>query len=325
MDQRAIAKLYTRFAETQFRGRSPFYQMLALRVAEDQEVVDFLMTLPKEKRQPNLLFAAVRHLFGTPSGWDEFRRFPLTDTDSVRSVMLTHSTQTNEPARCATLLPLLAMLPEPLALIEVGTSAGLCLLPDFYGYNYGSTVIRPPMIETEPPVFTCRAEAVPAPTAIPNIIWRAGLDLNPLDPADPAHAAWLETLVWPEQTDRLANLKATLKIAAKHKPTLVKGDLLGDDLVELCRAAPKDATLVVFHTAVLTYIGDLSQREEFADRVRSLCHYWISSEAPAVFPKITSNAKMMPLPGSYLLSMNGAPVAWVDPHGAWLDGIESGC
>src|SRR5215469_6923036 len=30
-----------------------------------------------------------------------------------------HSTQTNEPARCAVLLPLLARLPQPLALLEV--------------------------------------------------------------------------------------------------------------------------------------------------------------------------------------------------------------
>jgi hypothetical protein len=45
--------------------------------------------------------------------------------------MLSRSTQTNEPARCATLLPVLAQLPQPLALNEVGASAGLCLLPDF--------------------------------------------------------------------------------------------------------------------------------------------------------------------------------------------------
>jgi hypothetical protein len=49
--------------------------------------------------------------------------------------MLAQSTQTNEPGRCAALLPMLARLPEPLALLEVGASAGLCLLPDFYTYD----------------------------------------------------------------------------------------------------------------------------------------------------------------------------------------------
>jgi hypothetical protein len=53
-------------------------------------------------------------------------------------------TQTNEPARCATLLPLLALLPQPLALLEIGASAGLCLLPDLYSYKYtDSTFIAP--------------------------------------------------------------------------------------------------------------------------------------------------------------------------------------
>ena len=50
--------------------------------------------------------------------------------------MLARRTQTNEPARCATLLPALAQLPPPLALIEVGASAGLTLLVDRYSYDY---------------------------------------------------------------------------------------------------------------------------------------------------------------------------------------------
>jgi hypothetical protein len=83
------------------------------------------MTLPTEKRQPNLLLATMRHLFGTSPNWDHFRRAPLANPDPVRSVMLTRSAQTNEPARCATLLPVLALLPQPLAPIEVGASAGL--------------------------------------------------------------------------------------------------------------------------------------------------------------------------------------------------------
>jgi hypothetical protein len=48
---------------------------------------------------------------------------------------------------------------------------------------------------------------------LPQIAWRAGLDLNPIDVNNPAEAAWLETLVWPEQTARLA-LSAAMAIAA---------------------------------------------------------------------------------------------------------------
>ena len=58
--------------------------------------------------------------------------------------MLERRTQTNEAARCALMLPLLAALPQPLALLEVGASAGLCLLPDRYGYDYGTATRSAP-------------------------------------------------------------------------------------------------------------------------------------------------------------------------------------
>ena len=93
---------------------------------------------------------------------------------------------------------MLARLPQPLALIEVGASAGLCLLPDHYGYDYGSHRI------TGTPMFRCAVnDATPIPKSAPQIVWRAGLDLNPLDISNREQIAWLETLVWPEQTERL--------------------------------------------------------------------------------------------------------------------------
>ena len=139
------ARAYRRFAALEARGRSPLYERLAEGVAQDGEVIAFLLTLPKPKRQPNLLFAAVRYRLGTPTDWADFRYRLLAEPDAVREVMLARSTQTNEPARCATLLPVLATLPQPLALIEVGASAGLCLLPDLYGYDYGSSRLPPPI------------------------------------------------------------------------------------------------------------------------------------------------------------------------------------
>ena len=150
--------------------------------------------------------------------------------------------------------------------------------------------------------------------------WRAGLDLNPVDLADPAEVAWLEALVWPEQTDRLARLRAAIMIAAEQKPRLVKGDLR-TDLAALAREAPKDATLVIFHTAVLAYISPAAEREAFARSVGSLCDYWIANEMPQVFPNIARRAAREGPRGSFLLSVNGAPTAWADPHGAWLDTI----
>ncbi len=311
-----------RFANDEARGRSPLYEALARGVANDAEVIDFLMALPPEKQQPNLLFAAVRSLTGTPRDFPGFKHCLLADAEAVRSVMLTRSTQTNEPARCATLLPVLARLPQPLALIEVGASAGLCLLPDFYGYDFGSRSIHPGDGNGDYPVFCCAVSAeTPLPTRMPQIIWRAGLDLNPLDAAAPDQSSWLETLVWPEQTSRLAGLRGALCVAATRKPRLVEASLTGDALASLCREAPPDATLVVFHTAVLAYVTDQADRHAFADRVTSLSPYWICNESPRVMPDLSDTAGKPSEAGRFLLSVNRKPVAWTDPHGAAIEWI----
>src|SRR3954452_564557 len=74
-DERArLSAAYRRFAEDEAHGRSPLYEELAHGVAADDEILDLLLSLPRLKRQPNLLFAAARHLLGTPNGWRRFRR-----------------------------------------------------------------------------------------------------------------------------------------------------------------------------------------------------------------------------------------------------------
>jgi hypothetical protein len=326
MDQHEYARTsaaFLRFADEEARDRSALYDELARGTASDPLVIAFLLTLPKEKRQPNLLFAATRLLFGTPSGWCQFRHFLRENEDAIRAIMLKRSTQTNEPARCATLLPVLARLPQPLALIEVGASAGLCLMADRYGYDYGrGSLVRPSVDQLDPPIFSCVVNATtPVPTALPCVTWRAGLDLDPVDISDPNQAAWLEALVWPEQGDRLAKLRTAMSIAAENKPRIVKGDLR-TDLPRLAAEAPKDATLVIFHTAVLAYIRSLQEREEFAQSVKTLCDFWISNESPRVFPKIAARAATEGPKGCFLMAVNGIPVGWTDPHGASLDWIS---
>lgn len=122
------------------------------------------------------------------------------------------------------------------------------------------------------------------------------------------------------ETDRLARLRAAIKIAAEQKPRLVKGDLR-TDLAALAREAPKNATLVIFHSAVLAYISSVAEREEFARSVGLLCDFWIANEMPLVFPDIARRAGQEGPRGSFLTSVNGAPSGWADPHGAWLDWI----
>ncbi|TNC14306.1 DUF2332 domain-containing protein [Methylobacterium terricola] len=318
----SLSERYTRFADNEARGRSPLYEALARGTAQDAEVIGFLSALPPAKQQPNLLFAAVRSLEGVPEDFSDFKRRLLGNAEEIRSLMLSRSTQTNEPARCALLLPILAQLPQPLALIEVGASAGLCLLPDFYGYDFGTGIIRPEVGDGTFPVFRCAASPeTPIPTRMPRIAWRAGLDLNPLDAADSEQSSWLETLVWPERTERLDGLRGALRVAAARKPRVVAGSLTSGAMAALCREAPADATLVVFHTAVLAYVSDHDERRAFADTVTPLCSYWICNESPRVMPDLSTGIDQPGSPGRFLMSVNRNPVAWTEPHGAAIEWI----
>ncbi|MGD0429983.1 MAG: DUF2332 domain-containing protein [Acetobacteraceae bacterium] len=312
----AIARRFLRFAETEAKGHSPLYETLARGVASDDDVLGFLADLPPAKQQPNLLLAAVRFVCGTQTTWQDFRAALLGRRNDIRAEMMRRGTQTNEPARCAVLLPFLARLTGPLALIEVGASAGLCLLPDRYGYVYDGH---------EPfggePRFPCRTSATtPVPARVPRVAWRSGLDLNPLDVRNEDDVEWLETLVWPDQPERLARLRAAVAIARADPPHIVAGDLL-TSLPALAAEAPPEATLVVFHTAVLAYIADADARAGFARTVRDLGAVWISNEAPGVFPDIAAKLPSSRRGGAFLLSVGGEPMAWTDPHGAWLEWI----
>lgn len=293
------AARYRHFAEREARGESPCYEEWATSVATDPEVLALLADLPPPKRQPNLLFAAARHTGVPPGPYKDFRTALLSNWPTVRKVMLTKSTQTNEPGRCAVLLPLLAALPQPLALLEVGASAGLCLYPDRYSYRYDNRPRLDPPDGPSKVVLDCTTTGpVPFPTRVPDVAWRAGIDLNPLTPAD---ADWLTALIWPEHDHRRTRL--TNALALTDATPVIKGDLI-DQLPSLAAQAPPDATLVIFHSAVLPYLTDES-RTEFTDLVRTMNTHWISNEGTRGHSLFT-------------LSLNGRPVAHAAGHGHTL-------
>jgi hypothetical protein len=302
----STAENYRRFARSEVAGKSPLYAALSEAVAEDPELLAFLERLPPPKRQPNLLLAAVRLLFGLQRDYAALRAAVLEHGDEVAAVLETRRTQTNEPGRCASLLPLLAALPQPLALLEVGASAGLCLLPDRYAYDYAGHRVGAAAV-----VFPCRPEGVvPLPAALPRVAWRAGIDLAPVDVADDDAVAWLEALVWPEETDRLERLRAAVAIARAAPPRIVAGDLV-ERLPGLAAEAPRDATLVVFHTAVLAYLA-LDRRAELGRRVEEVGATWIACEAPGVLPALGAAER------GFVLGVDGRRVATCDSHGRWL-------
>ena len=316
----AIAERYRRFALDEAHGHSPSYEALAGHVARSDRILAFLGALPADRQQPNLFFAAVRLVAGLPTDAHALDEFVEQHANSIAAVMKDRTTQTNEPGRCAVLLPVLSLLPQPLAILEVGAAAGLCLLPDHYGYNYVHRHIAPPEASRAiAPVFPCTANALtPVPTTLPQIGWRRGLDLNPLSLASRADTDWLATLVWPEQLARLERLRAAIATARHNPPLVIPGDLR-TDLETALKAAPAGMTLVVFHTAVLGYVSAQSDRDAFAHTVRASGAIWISNELAGTYPDIAERTPVPRRTDRFLLAVDGEPVAWTGPHGQSIE------
>ncbi len=320
----STGSVYREMAEQQLRGVSPSYEQLCLGVADDPTLLAVLDELPSPKRQPNLLLGAVRFLGGPIESYALFRQWVLEHWPQVSACIRQRRTQTNEPGRCATLLPVLAALPQPLALIEVGASAGLCLYPDRYAYRY-ATPAGVHELGTSALTLQCAVTGfVPLPASVPQVVFRAGLDLNPLDVGSDDDLRWLQALVWPEQTERFATLRAAAEIARSDPPVIRTGDLLTDlpDLVEAAVQVAPGATPVVFHSAVLAYLG-AADHAAFAVTMRGLAQshgvVWVSNEAPGVVPgtELRSGA-----PARFVLARDGVPLALTGPHGQSLDWLD---
>lgn len=319
-----IAAAYADFGRRWARGTSPLYEEWAVGFADAPDLVGWVAGLPPRMRQPNLIFAAMRWNgcplddWASARAWLEQHREVVVDTAAARS------TQTNEPGRCATLLPPLSRLPGPLALLEVGAAAGLCLFPDRYGYRFetpaGSRVI-PASSAVD---LVCRVDRSDiVPDAAPEVVWRRGIDLSPIDAADADAVAWLATLVWPgpDHDRRVRQLRAAAAIAAADPPEIITGDLR-NRLEDAAATAPEDATLVVFHSAVLMYL-DAPARDRFATFATDLGRrlgrdvVWISNETVGTFSSIDARLPAaLDGSGRFVQTVDGVPVALAGQHGA---------
>ena len=313
------ATWYARFAEIEAPGQSAIFEEWALGVASDAEVLALLAQLARPKQQPNLFFACSR-LLGCPlGGYSEFREWVLENWDGVAAQMLVRATQTNEPRRCALLVPPLGLIDGPIALLEVGASAGLCLYPDRYSYSYDGRRLDP----TDGPssvLLECETTGnPPIPDRMPEIVWRAGIDLNPLDLTNDDDVTWLETLVWPEQEARRDRIRAAIEIVRADPPRIVRGDGI-DDLPALVAEAPPELTLVIVDSASIVYMMP-EPRARFIEYVSSLPGRWISNEGRGIVP---SAAEKLPETGArelseFVLALDGAPLAFTGAHGQRLD------
>jgi hypothetical protein len=239
-----LADLYRHLAAAELAGYCDLYARIAAAAADDRELLTVAHALaPAPKVVPVLLFAAVHDLLlrepghelaeiyrtGVGDPWPPFRSLVLTRTADLAETMAARSIQTNEVGRCVPLAAALTAVHRatgrPLALVEVGASAGLNLLLDRYAHRLGEA---PPLGDPGSPVdLTCEPRGPLRPPwgpALPPLGARAGIDLNPLPATDPAARRWLEACVWPRVPDRPERLRAALAIAAADPPDLRRGD-----------------------------------------------------------------------------------------------------
>lgn len=254
---------------------SPLYRSLAHEIADDPEVFDLVAAMPHTPR-PLLFMAAVHDalLAGTAhqlvhwyasltssprapaTAYPAFRDFALTHREQIETTGRRRYVQTNEVRRCAILLPALSRAAAELGrfhLVDVGTSAGLNLSFDRYAYVYGPGTDGTPVATWGPPrgrpLLVCESRGTPPRLARHlEMGRRLGVDLHPIDPADPSDRRWLEALIWPEHHERRIRLEEALDAAGPVER--IAGDAL-ETLPELIRSLPSKDPVVVMHSFAL--------------------------------------------------------------------------
>ena len=228
----------------------------------------------------------------TTDPFPEFRQFCLRHEPHLATLLATRSTQTNEVGRCATLVPVIDVVAReigPVAIVDVGSSAGLNLLFDRYAYRYdpGGSLGEP-----SPVVLPCGTRgAVPIPDRFPSIAARIGLDRSPIDLADHDAARWLEACVWPDQADRFHRLHAAIGLAQIDPPAVRAGDAV-DDLAATIALVAEAAHPVVLNTWVLNYLSE-TQRRAYVDQLDRL---GASSDLSWIYAEMPSLVSGIPVP-----------------------------
>ena len=284
-DVAALSARFTRWAADDLVGYCPIYEQIAHGMVGDPESLALLLGPAPIGRTPVLALAAVHDLvLGHPDSplaaiyagrsaidpWPPFRDLLHQRHDAVVERMRTRSIQTNEVGRSAALLPALAAVARqaasagderPLAVVEIGPSAGLNLMFDRYGATYRreSRVVGHLGDPDSPVQLDCelRGSGTPGALLAPRvplaIATRIGLDLSPVDVTDPDACRWLSACVWPGIPDRPQRLEAALALARPDPPDLRTGDAVSE-LAPLLANLPDTVLPVVISTWALAYV-----------------------------------------------------------------------
>jgi hypothetical protein len=255
---------------------SPLYQVLSRAVAADEDLLDLAAEARPGQQSANMLMAATHLLvlrnpelpfarfFASVRGDDaeppeaagaEFAAFCADHREELTRILRERLVQTNAPGRGVAVR--LAMheigrrVTEPVTFLEIGPSAGIQLRFDRWAVETGGRRFGPPDAPLTLRTQWRSDQPPPDLDQIPPVRDRLGIDLDPVDAADPEQRLWLQALVWPEHRNRFAELGAALDAVAADPPAILQGDA-----IELLRELqlPDDIPLVVFHAMVRIHV-----------------------------------------------------------------------
>ena len=342
VDFPALSNSFRHFAKSECRGSSPLYEHLSLAIAEDEKLLALAAHSPRGQPVPNLFFAAVQYLLlqgqssplsrfypgladnvqSPDEAYPAFREFCLSHAEALQHLLITRRVQTNEVRRSAYLFLVFSLIgqlvdPRPLALIEIGASAGLNLLCDKYGYRYGEDgPFGDPRSVVQLECTFRGQKHPPLPHTIPKIVYRAGLDLSPMDVHDDEQVLWLRALVWPEHIERIELLRRAIEVARQNPLKLIAGD--GVELLpEIVRGIPGEAAVCVFHTHTVNQFSPEARRR-FSAVLTGL------AARRDIFFRISTEWLGPPHPKLELTIWRGGSedhraLAYCDSHGQWIE------
>jgi hypothetical protein len=335
-----LSRRFERFARRECHV-SPLYERLSLGIADDPELLAIAAQAKPGQPVPNLFLGAVHYLLLggaqhplahfypslsqtaslSADPCPSFRAFCLEYRHDLLELISSRLVQTNEVRRCGCLLPAFTHVTQqaggrPLALVEIGASAGLNLLWDRYGYDYGSG--RRYGNPRSPVQIVCGLRGdrhLPLTAVWPVVTMRVGLDLNPIDVRDPDAALWLRALVWPDEVGRAELLQQAVQVAQQDPPRLLAGDAL-DILPEVLATIPPDQAECVFHTHTINQFRPEARArlaELLAEHARGRDLYRVSIEwLGKTYPRLELISYEDSAKTEHLLAYCGS-------HGEWLE------
>ena len=252
---------------------------------------------------------------------DEMRTTVLTALRTHEGYLLNwveSAPQTNEVRRSATLMAAAAVVKthfdHAVWLSELGASGGLNMMWDHFALDLAGGSMGP-----ADPVLTLAPDwkGPMPPMKLPRIVARAGVDLNPLDPQNPADLLRMTAFLWPDQPKRLALTRAA---AAIMDAPIVRGDAI-DWLEQRLKLAPEGHLHLIQHTVAWQYFPQEAQlrgsrliEETGAAATTDRPLAWVALETDGDTKGAVGAALTLRLwPGDITLNLGRA-----DFHGRWI-------